>query len=57
MNRKLSMMIFGLIALTIIICGTVVSIHFEDPKWFEYGTGSILTALLLIGFFGWPIND
>ena len=55
--RKLSMVLFGLVLVTLLGCGTAVSIHFNDPKWFEYAGGSVCTALILVAFFGWPIDD
>lgn len=55
--RKLSMMLFGSIAIVTIICGAAVGIHFNDPKWFEYAAGTVFGALLLVAFFGWPIED
>lgn len=55
--RKLSMLLFGLVMLAVVGCATFVSIHFNDPKWFEYGVGSVFTALVLVALFGWPIED
>lgn len=55
--RKLSMLLFGLIAVVIVGCATYISVHFNDPKWFEYGSGGVFTASILVAIFGWPIED
>lgn len=53
--RKLSIILFALLMLVVAGLGTVMSVVFKDPKYFEYAVGGIFTALVLIFWLGWPI--
>lgn len=55
--RKLSMLLFGLVLLAIVGCGSFMAVHFNDPQWFSYSCGSVFTSFILIAIFGWPIDD
>lgn len=55
-DKRIALLLFGLLMSVIVICSTILSCVFEDAQYFVSATSSVFVALLLVGLFGFPID-
>ena len=55
-DRKIAVIMFGVILSLITICSTVMAAVFHDAQYFTYGVSGVFTSMLLVGIFGFPID-